>query len=199
MRTKEFRPIQRAFLNPSPSAFGGTDRRSNPRRARPFAANTPIHLILRTSQNMPSLHRHGRAIESFARNLAKNLGAKIISMANVGNHLHLIIVAKSRPTMHAFMRGFSGTVARIALGAAKTRKRLREEKTFWRSRPFTRIADWGRGLAVLKNYLRLNKIEFATGFARTDARALIRKIEDLKKQVLRGSLAGFYIHGLPGA
>ncbi len=88
------------------------------------------------------------------------MGVKVYRFANSGNHLHLVILPRSRPAFQAFIRAVSGLIARITLKVERGRALgIR----FWDARPFTRILAWGRDFRRTSDYLLRNTLE-ALGF-----------------------------------
>jgi REP element-mobilizing transposase RayT len=93
-------------------------------------------------------------IEKMVHRLGKLQGVKVYRFANSGNHLHLLVLPRSRKAFHDFVRSVAGVAARLSLGkergkaALKIKKKSLEKNsdhsTFWDARPFTRIVEWGR-------------------------------------------------------
>jgi REP element-mobilizing transposase RayT len=126
-----------------------------------------MHLVLRSSQarGERSFLRPGRArlIERLVRKQAREKGVRIYRFANSGNHLHLLVLPRSRRDYRAFVRAISGLIARLALGAERGRPKQAQGGRFWDARPYTRIVEWGRAFHVACSYVRLNQLE-ASGF-----------------------------------
>ncbi len=89
-----------------------------------------------------------------------------MSLANVGNHLHLEIKLTTRHTYRAFIRAVTAAIAMAVQG--KNRWNKVKEK-FWDYRPFTRIVVGYTALLTLKDYLEINMLE-GQGVPRTKAR-----------------------------
>jgi REP element-mobilizing transposase RayT len=144
--------------------FGGSLLKGNPRDARPLAAKRPIHVVMRSSLACGPLSLlspvRAKRIEATVRGLAKAKGIRLYRYANAGNHLHLLVLAPTRPAFKAYLRALTGIVARITLSAQRGSA---QGKKFWDARPFTRIVEWGRDFRGVAGYLLRNTLE-AIGF-----------------------------------
>ncbi len=144
--------------------FGGSLIKGNPRERRPVSAKRPMHLVMRSSlargeHSFLCGKRNGQ-IQSLVQKIAKTKGIKIYRFANSGNHLHLIILPRSREAFHAFIRAISGLIARLVLGVERGNSKGMK---FWDTRPFTRLLEWGRDFKVACGYVLQNQLE-ALGF-----------------------------------
>ncbi len=144
--------------------FGGSLLRGHARIARPVSHKRAMHLVMRSS--------HAKATNSFLRierakrieklifKQAKEFGVRVYRYANSGNHLHLLILPRSRLAFNQFVKTISGLIARITLcserGSAKAVQ-------FWDARPYTKILEWGREFINVGKYILQNKLE-AIGF-----------------------------------
>ena len=142
--------------------FGGSLVKGNPREARPISLKRPIHLVMRSglARGERSLLRRERQIRSLIQRTGRAQGVRIYRVANAGNHLHLIVLPRSRPAFHAFVRAITGLIARLMLGAEKGNA---SQIKFWDARPFTRILEWGKDYRQSCRYLIQNTLE-ALGF-----------------------------------
>jgi len=143
--------------------FGGAYlKNSNPKTARPISHKRSMHLVLRSSyaKGEYSLLKSDRRIRKILWTQGKTFGVKIYHLANGGNHLHLIILPRSRIAFNGFIRAVSGLIARAVLDVERGRALGFK---FWDKRPFTRILEWGREFKVVSNYLLQNTLE-ALGF-----------------------------------
>ncbi|MBK9293923.1 MAG: transposase [Oligoflexia bacterium] len=148
--------------------FGGAYlKNSHAKVARPITTKRSMHLVLRAlmAKGEFSLLRKERIIKELIYNQAKTFGVRVYRLANGGNHLHLIIMPRSREAFHAFIRSISGLIVREVLGAQRGCPQLgaKGKFRFWDKRPFTRIVEWGREYKSLNNYLDQNALE-AWGF-----------------------------------
>jgi REP element-mobilizing transposase RayT len=133
-----------------------------------------LHVTLKSSKArgaLSMLHpKHCNSIESFVRKTAEKWGVRIYRYANVGNHLHLLIKARSRPTWKSFAKELSGGIAQIVTGAQKGRALQRTQddslpesakRGFWDGLIFTRIVSFGHDFKGVAEYLIKNLFEAA--------------------------------------
>jgi hypothetical protein len=146
----------------STKSFGGSLIKGNAREARPISVKRPMHLVMRSSRakGEHSLLARSLRIERAIRRVGARKGVKVYRYANSGNHLHLVILPKSRAAYHAFIRAISGIVARIALRVERGKARGLK---FWDALPFTKIIEWGRQFINAHWYVLQNMLE-AEGF-----------------------------------
>lgn len=144
--------------------FGGSMIKGNPRDSRPISTKSPMHLVMRSSHAVGprSFLRDARArqIESLVHRVGKQTGVKVYRYANSGNHLHLVILPRSRRAFQAYVRAISGLIARLTLGAERGSA---VGIQFWDARPFTRILQWGKDFRNASRYVLQNTLE-AIGF-----------------------------------
>src|SRR6185437_14652114 len=105
--------------------FGGALLKGNPREPRPISTKRPIHLVMRSSlaRGERSFLRSGRArhVQRLVHELARRKGVRIYRFANSGNHLHFIVLARSRESFRAYLRAVTGILARLTLGVERGR------------------------------------------------------------------------------
>jgi REP element-mobilizing transposase RayT len=138
---------------------GGDVRKGMRKIARPLAAKTPLHLVLRSSRATRawSMLRasHAERIRHKAQTLARRCDVRLYRYANVGNHIHMLGQARSRRAFQSFLRAFAGVTARIVTGA----RRGRPVGRFWDRLAYTRIVSWGREFLVVSAYVQKNEDE----------------------------------------
>jgi len=173
-------------------SFGGTNgAKGNPRGARPVVTKRPMHVVLSSSiaRGHFSLWMHQREIvECFLRQ-GRRFGVKVFDFANAGNHLHLIVQARSREAYRGFIRAVAGLVPRIVLrvrrGVSITglfpQWKEREAVGFWDARPFTRVVEWGRDFNALKRYLVFNRAGME-GLGQLNSRELLKEVFRLQAE-----------------
>lgn len=103
-----------------------------------------------------NLLRHKWTVHRILQNTSKRHGIRVYRFANVGNHLHLLIQAKNREALRAFLREFSGVVAATITGATKGRP-----EKFWDGLAWSKIVNWGRQFQNTMSYVLLNVLESA--------------------------------------
>ena len=160
---KQTQLLFKAFDRESKKDFGGTGRtgaKGNPRERRPISVKRPMHLVMRSSIAVGEKSflrtRYAKRIEEFIRRSALENGVKIYRYANSGNHLHLLVMPRSRDAFNAFSRVVTGLIARVILGAEKGQGK---GVKFWDARPFSRILEWGRKFKIVSDYLLKTTLE----------------------------------------
>jgi hypothetical protein len=151
--------------------FGGSKFSNyNPKTARPLAAKTPIHVVLRSpmAKGHLSLLFFDKEIKKIIKKQSESNQIQVYDFANAGNHLHFVCVMKSIRGWKTFIRAVSGLIARLVL---KAERGSAVGAKFWQGRPWTRILTWGRAYKRIRSYLALNKTE-AFGFTRKAARIM---------------------------
>lgn len=143
--------------------FGGAYlNKGNPKKKRPISIKNSSHLVMRSlwAVGPRSLLRHDEKIKEIVTAQAKVFGVKIYKRANGGNHLHMIVLPRSRIAFKGFIRAITGLIARTVLKAERGNPKGIQ---FWERRPFTRIVEWGRDYKRVCNYLLQDTLE-ALGF-----------------------------------
>lgn len=137
----------------------------NPREQRPISVKRPMHLVMRSchAQGTCSLLRSEFAgrVARLVQRLGKAKGVRIYRFANSGNHVHLILLPRSRQAFQAFIRALSGLITRLVLKSE--RGKPADLSKFWDARPYTRIVEWGREFKAVTAYVLQNTLE-ALGF-----------------------------------
>ena len=138
---------------------GGGERAGRRKTARPVATKRPMHLTLRasratgaTSMLRPACCHH---ISAIVAKFADPNDVRVLRFANVGNHLHLVVQAKTRAGFQNYLRTIAGLIARVATGAVKGRA----SGKFWDELAFSRVIAWGRDLKRTLDYVLGNAME----------------------------------------
>jgi REP element-mobilizing transposase RayT len=146
--------------------FGGSKRlkKAHAREARPISIKRPMHLVMRstlaTGERSFLRAKRARKIEELVHRLGKEKGVKVYRFANSGNHLHFIVLPRSREAFKSYIKAITGIIARLTLGAERgNAKKIR----FWDAKPYTKIIEWGREYVTVCRYLLQNTLE-ALGF-----------------------------------
>jgi REP element-mobilizing transposase RayT len=159
------------------SAYGGQYRntRKGRSRPRPISCRHSMHLVLRSTRARGhwSFWRshNNRRIEAILAKFSGRHGVRIISKANVGNHLHLHIRLFRISGYKRFIRAVTGAIAMAITGKSRWSHDLAFKQKFWDLRPFTRLVIGRRDFSNVKNYIRINQLE-GLGYPRTAARAM---------------------------
>ncbi len=165
--------------------FGGAHLTSNPKLKRPLSLKKTSHLVMRSlrATGRSSFHNYNNQITAIIFRQAQLAGVKVYRFANGGNHLHLIILPRSRQAFNAFIRATSGLIARLVLGAEKGRAKSQQ---FWEKRPFTRIVEWGLDYKKACAYLMQNTLEALgfVGYTPRKRRSLRQKGSKARKPLL---------------
>jgi hypothetical protein len=132
---------QLTLLKLESKSHGGLLRRKRKGRgARPLAAKESMHLILKSSKAKGewSFKRRENAfkIKCIFEKFAKKYHVRILSIANVGNHLHLHIQLFYRRGYVPFIRAVTSA---IAMAITKRSRWNKIKVKFWDYRPFTRV------------------------------------------------------------
>jgi REP element-mobilizing transposase RayT len=151
-------------LKTKDGAHGGDITKGKRKSARPFNPKLALHVVLRSSRAQGELSmlrpRHCNRIKAFVGKLQKRHNIRVYRYANVGNHLHLLIRAKSRADWRAFIRELAGGVAMIVTGARKgnalKRSDAAESRGFWDDLVYTRLVAWGRDFSNVAAYVCKN-------------------------------------------
>ncbi len=138
--------------------FGGSLlKKSHAKTARPFSSKETLHLVFRstmaTGKNSLLHPFNARKVEKIILKQAYKWGIKIYELANVGNHIHLLVLAKERRLFKAFIRAVTGLIARFVLRAERGRAK---NVKFWDQRPFSRIVAWKKDFDLVKKYVIQN-------------------------------------------
>lgn len=151
------------------NAHGGENARGKRKERRPFDPKQALHVVLRSSKargELSMLHpRNSGHVRELLERLKKRWGISVYRYANVGNHLHLLIRAKSRASWQGFIRELSGGIAMIVTGSKKgnalERSKAKDlpesaKRGFWDHLVFTRIVAFGRDFKGVADYVCTN-------------------------------------------
>jgi REP element-mobilizing transposase RayT len=167
---------QISFLHAQPKAYGGSLLKTRKGRSsgRPLDTKNTMHLILKSSKAVGEWSfrksQNEKVIKVIIAKFAHRFGIKILSLANVGNHLHLQIKLSNRYTYTPFIKAITGAIAMAVTGKSKwngssSKMRLK----FWDYRPYSRVVKSYRAFLTLRNYIQINQIE-GYGYRRNEAR-----------------------------
>lgn len=168
------------LLKAQPSAYGGQllKTRKGRSRGRPLATKSSMHLVLRSSlaKGEWSFRRpkNQAKIRSLLKKFSERYGVRILSLANVGNHLHLHLQLTRRDGYRPFIRALTGAMAMAITGVNRWTAKIGKKLRFWDYRPFTRIVVGFRALLGLRDYIRINQLE-GEGVNRAQAVMMIRR------------------------
>jgi len=161
-----------------PKQYGGNLRtKAKNRGARPLSSKDSIHLVMRSSLAQGAwsfrYQRNAEKIKSFIQAFSKKKGIQLLSVANVGNHLHFHVRISNRTLYKAWIRGLTSGIAMLALKREGFLKLKAQKRKFWDYRPFTRVIQSLRAQLNVKDYLEINQLE-GVGVHRIQAVLLVK-------------------------
>ena len=133
-----------------------------------------MHLVLRSSKAKGEWsfkkHANEKKVAQILNKFSQKYGVKILSTANVGNHLHFQIKLGNRFAYASFIRAITGAIAMAVTGKNRWTDNKTETKLkFWDYRPFTRVVQSFKALLNLRDYIEINRIE-GFGHSKGEAR-----------------------------
>lgn len=138
---------------------GGDTRKGKRKLARPIALRRPMHVVLRSEQARgpwSMLRRqYAQKINALIHTRAKTFGVEVHQCANSGNHIHLLIQAKTRKGFQGYLKTLTGLIARLITGA----KRGEAKGRFWTQLAYSRVVSWGRDYKGTMRYVFQNTLE----------------------------------------
>lgn len=147
-----------------------------------------MHLVLRSSKAVEDMSfkapQNRQAIEKIISRFAAKYGLRIISLANVGTHLHFHVKIAKRRGYLCFIRAVTAAIAMHVSGKNRwtmkkrvnlANKRVQRRDKFWDYRPFTRIVDGFRAFLNLRDYIQINQLE-GLGVPRHQARFMLASV-----------------------
>lgn len=175
------RSLQLKLLAKEKSAYGGNllKTRAGRRHGRPLTTRETMHLVLRSSKAKGEWSfrrtRNDEHVRRIIEKFSMIYSIRVISLANVGNHLHLQIKLFNRFTYKPFIRAVTAAIAMAITGRNRWTRTASEtpKEKFWDYRPFTRIVESFKGYLGLKDYVRINQLEGVES-KRDDARFMLQ-------------------------
>lgn len=139
---------------------------------RPFDRGRAMHVTFRSEvargQHSLASQRIRGWLRQYVPKLARYFGIRLYHFSNNGNHLHLVLMARSQAALSGFLRALSGVIPRRVLVVEKGRAR---GVRFWTARPYSRILGWGREFRNVLLYVQRNVLE-SSGMLRYQPRDL---------------------------
>ena len=122
-----------------------------------------MHVVFRASQAKGDWSfrraKNYKNIQRLVEKFSVMYAVHVLSMANVGNHLHLHAKFSSRPAYRAFIRALSGAIGMAVTGLNRWTKKIAGKLKFWDHRPYSRIVLSLRQFLNLKDYVAENQLE----------------------------------------
>jgi REP element-mobilizing transposase RayT len=164
------------LLKPESKSYGGKLRNKRKGRgARPIATKESMHLVLKSSKATGDWSfkkkSNSQKISAIIKKFSQKYHVQILSIANVGNHLHLHIHLIKRAAYRPFIRAVTAAISMAITGVSRWRKSKTKIK-FWDYRPFTRVIRGFRALLTIKDYVAINQLE-GLGVKRVEARFIL--------------------------
>lgn len=141
--------------------FGGSLTTTRVHRTqRPLSTKYPIHLVLRSTKAKGELSfwkkQNADLIKRLLKKYSVKWGVKVLSCANVGNHIHLMIHLQYRYSYEKFIRGFTGE---LSLRLQKWNKNKGQAESFWNYRPYSRVIIGQKARLTMEDYIEVNQLE----------------------------------------
>jgi putative transposase len=139
-----------------------------------------MHLVLRSSKAVDEksfkVAKNQKLIREILAKFSLKYGVRIISLANVGTHLHLHIKIAKRAGYLRFIRAITAAIAMGVSGRNRWTSGSgsggETKEKFWDYRPFTRIIEGFRALLQVRDYIQINQLE-GLGVPRLQARIML--------------------------
>ncbi len=132
---------------------------------RPLSVKNTMHLVLRSSHATGDYSfkkpQTAQKIKTIIKKFSEKYSVQVVSLANVGNHLHFHLKLSNRNSYKPFIRAVSAAIAMAASNTSRWTKSLKDKgiKQFWDYRPFTRIIEGLRAFVGVSDYIKINQLE----------------------------------------
>ena len=164
------------MLKKEKSAYGGELLKTREGRARGRVIDTKntMHLVLRSTKAVKawSFTKHFKPVRAVIKKFATKYGVRIISVAVVGNHIHMHIKITNRYAYPSFIKATTGAITMVVTGCSRMNPLKKESGKFWDYRPYTRVIQSFKEYLNLKDYIEINRYE-GFGYTRDQAKFLI--------------------------
>jgi hypothetical protein len=174
------RKPQIEMLKKQKNSYGGElyKKRAGRSSPRPLDTKNTMHLILRSSKAVGDWSfkkpENEKSIREILNKFSVKYGVKILSAANVGNHIHIQFQLRNRFTYKPFIRAVTSAIATAVTGINRWTKITDGKRLkFWDYRPFTRVVQSYRAFLNLRDYIRINVLE-GFGVGRDQGRLIVK-------------------------
>jgi len=144
-------------LGPRKYEFGGKESTGARKVKRPFIPNKAMHVTMRAPQARGSWNmlkdQNPTKVRGIITRFAKKNFIRIQHYANVGNHLHIMLRAKSRVSFANFLRTITCLISRVITGARKGKSLT---KRFFEHIAHSRVVISKRAELILWQYINAN-------------------------------------------
>ena len=136
---------------------GGQLHAGKRKKRRPPAQNKPAHLILKsqTILEIGGFKNHEKILRSSLLKYSQTYNIKIYETAICSNHIHLCLLSPSTVLFKNFLRTITG---QIAFQIKQIFPELKK-KSFWESRPYTKVINWEQQFDRVLDYIEKNQLE----------------------------------------
>jgi len=143
------------------ASYGGNTKGKR-KLERPLSTKKSLHVVLKSDKARGKYSfltpTNKLKVDRILKEKSKKFGVKILSLANVGNHLHLKIKISTRETFQKFLIATTALIAREITGARKGKPFGK----FWSGLAFTRVINSRREELIIDGYITANQIESRT-------------------------------------
>ena len=153
---------QASLFPPRHKTVHGGEIQGKRKTLRPLSRRRPIHFVLK-ARRQDIYRQHREEIRKELLRLSVKFQLRVYDLAVNHDHLHFIARIPGRQAYTAFIRSFSGILAR------------RVDKSLWRFLPFSRVLSWGKDYKQCKEYLKKNREEAAGVRAYTPRRSWYKR------------------------
>ena len=105
------------LLAQQPKAYGGELLKTRRGRSgpRPLATRDTMHLVLRYTKAIGewSFRKHDGGIREIIAKFSRKYGVKVLSLANVGNHLHFQLKLSRHHLWSPFIRAVTAAIGAV--------------------------------------------------------------------------------------
>jgi REP element-mobilizing transposase RayT len=152
------RARQLSFLPKTDLSHGGDTRDGKRKIRRPFDPKRAMHITLRSRRargewSMLKTCNKARVIQILDQ-ASEKYHVRVHRFANVGNHLHLLISARTRKEFQGFLRVLAGQIAFVITGAKKGAPT--KGGKFWDKLAYSRVVAAGRDFVNVSRYISKN-------------------------------------------
>ena len=124
---------------------------------RPFHRSGLVHVTMRaeaaTGRWSMLNRKHKGYVYLEGDRIARESRVKLVKYVNVGNHLHLVVKARTKQNLQRFLRVFTGRIAILVTGARKGKPLA---KRFWDLLVHTKLVISDRQEINLSRYMQKN-------------------------------------------
>lgn len=152
------RARQLSFLPKIDLRHGGDIRPGKRKVRRPFDPKRPMHVTLRSDRargpwSMLKPQNKGKVLQILDA-ASEKYEIQVHHFANVGNHIHLLVSARSRKEFQGFLRVLTGQIAFVISGAKKGQPA--KGGKFWDKLAYSRVVQWGCDFMNVSRYISKN-------------------------------------------